>query len=110
MPPITQKHPSAAERVRRALASGAHQICAEDVAEMLNDAPSASELLAALEIMRAKAEYTLMLWESNCWRTGEMLKALAGHRPKYDPSIDRAHAARLAAKDLHADTSHTTAE
>lgn len=106
---ITPKHPSATQRIRQALAAGAHQICAEDVAEMLNEAPTASELLAALEIMRAKAEDTFALWEGDKnIRVGKMLKALAGHLPKYDPSIDRAHAARLAAKDRHADTMPTT--
>ena len=46
---ITSKHPSATARVHQALAAGAHQICAEDVAEMLKEIPSDEPFISLLE-------------------------------------------------------------
>lgn len=97
--PITPKHPSATERVHQALAAGAHQICAEDVTEMLKENPNNTDLLAALETVKAKAATAFSyLQDDKDIKVGKLLKALADHLQGYDPSIDRAHETARAAR------------
>lgn len=68
MDQITQKNPSAISRVLMALSSGAHQICADDVRDALEEMSG----LAAVEIASEREQCALVCDELHAdWAIGD---------------------------------------